>query len=249
MAPESEATAARNCDDGQARAGAGAASATDAVSGSIAAHKRPCASERKSMLAERSGAGERRAKRRRVPTASRESLLAELRAHAAFDAREAAMRDRLVAFVAEHAGAFDRALAIGHVTASAWIVDPGRTRALLTHHRKLDKWLQLGGHVDGDPDVRRAALREAREESGLTSLRFVADAIYDIDVHPIPARPGEPAHDHYDVRFALEADPDEPLVVTAESKELAWIPIEALAAYGADESVLRLARKTPSIAG
>ncbi len=180
---------------------------------------------------------------------SRRTFLAELRAFAPFDAREAAMRNRLVAFVAAHDDAFDRALEIGHVTASAWIVDPTRTRALLTHHRKLDKWLQLGGHVDGDPDVRRAALREAREESGLASLRFVDDAIYDLDVHSIPARPGEPAHDHYDVRFALEADPGEPLVVTAESKELAWIPIDALAQYGADESVLRLARKTRRLPG
>jgi 8-oxo-dGTP pyrophosphatase MutT (NUDIX family) len=184
-----------------------------------------------------------------VPTLSRDNLLAELRTYAAFDVREAAMRDRLVAFVAAHPDAGDRGLTVGHVTASAWIVDPSRRRALLTHHRKLDKWLQLGGHVDGDLDVRRAALREAREESGLASLRFVFDAIYDLDVHPIPVRPGEPAHDHYDVRFALEADPDEPLVVTAESKELAWLPIDGLAAYGADESVLRLARKTQSLAG
>jgi 8-oxo-dGTP pyrophosphatase MutT (NUDIX family) len=179
----------------------------------------------------------------------RRTLLAELRAYAPFDDREAAMRDRLVAFVGAHDDAFDRTLAIGHVTASAWIVDPARTRALLTHHRKLDKWLQLGGHADGDLDLRRAALREAREESGLASLRFIVDAIYDLDVHPIPARPGEPAHDHYDVRFALEADPAEPLVVSAESNELAWIPIEALEQYGAADSVLRLARKTRSIAG
>ncbi|MEA2690050.1 MAG: hypothetical protein QOD51_2657 [Candidatus Eremiobacteraeota bacterium] len=157
------------------------------------------------------------------------------------------MRDRLVAFVAAHTGAFERVLQIGHVTASAWIVDPSRTRALLTHHRKLGKWLQLGGHVDGDTDVRRAALREAREESGLRSLRFVCGGIYDVDVHAIPARPGEPAHDHYDVRFALEADPAEPLVVNEESNELAWVPIVVLASYGADESVLRLAVKTATL--
>lgn len=159
------------------------------------------------------------------------------------------MRDRLAVFVAAHSDAFERALQIGHVTASAWIVDPSRTRALLTHHRTLGKWLQLGGHADGDPDVRRAALREAREESGLASLRFAHRGIYDLDVHPIPARPGEPAHEHFDVRFALEADPGEPLVVSAESKELAWIPLDALAAYGADESVLRLARKTSTLGG
>jgi 8-oxo-dGTP pyrophosphatase MutT (NUDIX family) len=185
-----------------------------------------------------------------VPAASRDALLDELRAYEPSDERERAMRDRLVAFVAAHPDAFERALAIGHVTASAWIVDPSRTRALLTNHRKLGKWLQLGGHADGDPDVRRTALREAREESGLRSLRFARDGIYDLDVHAIPARPGEPAHDHYDVRFAFEADPAEPLVVPqAESKELAWVPIGALASYGADESVLRLARKTASLPG
>jgi 8-oxo-dGTP pyrophosphatase MutT (NUDIX family) len=154
------------------------------------------------------------------------------------------MRERLIAFILTHPDAFERALPIGHVTASAWIVDPARTRALLTHHRKLGKWLQLGGHADGDLDLRRAALREAREESGLRSLRSASGAIYDLDVHLIPARPGEPAHEHYDVRFAFEADPAEALVVSAESKELAWIPLDALSGYGADESVLRLARKT-----
>jgi 8-oxo-dGTP pyrophosphatase MutT (NUDIX family) len=183
----------------------------------------------------------------RPPT--RETLLDELRAYEPADARERAMRERLAAFVAAHADAFARSLLVGHVTASAWIVDPARERALLTHHRKLGKWLQLGGHADGDPDVRAAALREAREESGLTSLRFARDGIYDLDVHPIPARPGEPAHEHFDVRFAFEADPAEPLVVSAESKELAWVPLDALAEYGADESVLRLARKTALLRG
>lgn len=184
-----------------------------------------------------------------MANATRTGLLAELRAYGPFDAREAAMRERLAAFVAAQPRAFERALAIGHVTASAWIVDPARTRALLAHHRKLGKWLQLGGHVDGDPDVRAAALREAREESGLTSLRLVSERIYDLDVHAIPARPGEPAHDHYDVRFAFEADPAEPLVVNAESHALAWVALGDLPAYGADESVLRLARKTGALRG
>jgi 8-oxo-dGTP pyrophosphatase MutT (NUDIX family) len=182
-----------------------------------------------------------------VPTASRDALLDELRAYIPADAREASMRDRLAAFIEAHPDAFERAHAVGHVTASAWIVDPSRTRTLLMHHCKLGKWLQPGGHADGDSDVRRAALREACEESGLRSLRFVRDGIYDVDVHAIPARPGEPAHDHYDVRFALEADPAELLVANAESKELAWVPLDELASYGADESVLRLARKTAAL--
>lgn len=182
-----------------------------------------------------------------MPDADRDRLLDELRAYLPADPRERAMRDRLLAFVAANPLAFARELLVGHVTASAWIVDPSRTRALLTHHRKLDRWLQLGGHVDGDPDVRAGALREAREESGLTSLRFAQDAIYDLDVHAIPARPGEPAHEHYDVRFAFYADPAEPLVVSVESKQLAWVPLDALDATDADESVLRLARKTATL--
>ena len=157
------------------------------------------------------------------------------------------MRDRLVAFVASHADAFERACTLGHVTASAWIVDAERTHVLLTHHRKLGRWLQLGGHVDGDADVRAGALREAREESGLSHLRFVRDGIYDLDVHRIPARGAEPAHEHYDVRFALEADRDEPLRPSAESKALAWVALDALDAVEADESVLRLARKTTGL--
>jgi len=159
------------------------------------------------------------------------------------------MRDRFVAFLVEHRDAFERACVPGHVTASAWIVDAGRTRALLTHHRKLGKWLQLGGHVDGDRDVRRSALREATEESGLRSLRFVDGTMYDIDVHLIPARGAEPAHEHFDVRFALEADAAEPLVASDESHELAWVPLDVLVDYGADESVLRLARKTAGLVG
>ena len=175
-----------------------------------------------------------------------EELLAELRVYTPADEREASMRDRIVSLLTAYgADAFDRALPHAHLTASAWIVDADRARVLLTHHRKLGRWLQLGGHLEGDLDVRRGALREAREESGLRSLRFARDTIFDLDVHLIPARPGEAAHEHHDIRFLLEADPAEPLVLSAESKELAWIPLDALAEYGADESVLRLARKTP----
>jgi len=175
-------------------------------------------------------------------------LLAELRAYIPVDEREAAMRERVVAFV-ERDGlrAFDRANASGHVTASAWIVDPARASAVLLHHRKLDRWLQLGGHVDGDPDVRRAAQREAREESGLRTLRSLGEGIYDIDVHRVPARANEPEHDHYDLRMAYEADPRESLVRNDESHDVRWIALTELENYAIDESVRRLARKTATL--
>jgi 8-oxo-dGTP pyrophosphatase MutT (NUDIX family) len=175
---------------------------------------------------------------------SRAGLVRELQAYLPADARERAMVAVFITFVRVQPQCFERSLPIGHVTASAWILDETTTYALLTHHRKLGRWLQLGGHADGDDDVRRVALREAREESGLAAIRFADSAIYDVDVHDIPGRPTEPAHKHYDVRFAFIADRGTPLIVSAESHELAWLPVAELDAPGVDESVRRLARKT-----
>lgn len=174
----------------------------------------------------------------------RAALVAELQAYAPTDARERAMVDEVIAFVLAHADCFERTHLAGHITASAWIVDRARKHALLTHHRKLDRWLQLGGHADGDADVRRVALREATEESGLRHIVPARGGIYDVDVHVIPARGAEPEHKHYDVRFAFVADPAEPLVVSEESHALAWRPISALLGAGSDESVSRLAQKS-----
>jgi 8-oxo-dGTP pyrophosphatase MutT (NUDIX family) len=115
---------------------------------------------------------------------------------------------------------------------------------LLTHHRKLGKWLQLGGHADGDPDLLAVALREAREESGLARLRALSPAPFDVDRHWIPERKSEPAHWHYDLRFLIEADPDEPLVVTHESRDLAWIELAQVPALNPEESLQRMVRKT-----
>lgn len=178
---------------------------------------------------------------------ARARVLALLAAHAArvTEAHEAAMVAATRAFVVAEPRCAERSLAVGHLTGSAWIVDAGRTRTLLTHHRKLGKWLQLGGHADGDLDLARVAETEAREESGLTGLRPVGDGgLFDVDRHWIPARANEPAHWHYDLRFMWEADPAERLVITAESKDLAWVEIARMAEYNAEESMMRMARKT-----
>jgi 8-oxo-dGTP pyrophosphatase MutT (NUDIX family) len=138
----------------------------------------------------------------------RERLLEALLAHAPFDDAEARMRDEFFRFVEAHEDCFERTCVPGHVTGSAWIVNPARTRVVLLHHRKLDKWLQPGGHCDGDADVLRVALREANEETGLRNLRPLSEDIYDVDAHQIPERKKTPAHIHYDVRYLLEADED-----------------------------------------
>lgn len=161
------------------------------------------------------------------------------------------MRERMHRFVSDHEACFDRGLEVGHITASCWIVNAlptgerQRGQALLTWHKRLNRWLQMGGHLEaGDRSLLAAALREAREESGLQTVRPLAAAIFDLDVHLIPERKGEPAHFHYDVRFLLDADPAEALVVSAESKDVAWVPLSGIVALNTDASMRRMVAKT-----
>lgn len=130
----------------------------------------------------------------------------------------------------------------GHVTGSAWIVDATASRVLLTHHRKLGRWLQPGGHSDGDPDTPAVARREAEEESGLV-VRPVDGAVLDVDIHTFPARGGDPEHLHYDVRFAFVIAGSDRFRVGPESLDLAWIRLDELPALTDEDSVLRMARK------
>ena len=147
------------------------------------------------------------------------------------------------AFLRGHADAFERGCVPGHFTGSAWLVSADGERVLLTHHRKLNLWLQPGGHADGDADLARVALREAEEETGLRELR-VEPGIYDLDRHRIPARPGEPEHWHYDVRYVVRAGEDERFIVSQESHALAWRDIREVAAdESADASVRRMAER------
>ena len=168
-----------------------------------------------------------------------------LRAHAAqpLDAHEAAMVAATIEFIEAHPDCLVRSCLTGHLTGSAWIVDATRTRTLLTHHRKLDKWLQPGGHADGEANLLGVALREAREECGV-AVRPVSTALFDVDRHLIPARGDVPAHHHYDLRFMLEADPAEPFTVTEESHDLAWIEIARVPGLNPEESMARMVRKT-----
>ncbi|ALP52202.1 NUDIX hydrolase [Candidatus Tenderia electrophaga] len=174
----------------------------------------------------------------------RNFLQDKLNRHCPFDAAEADMLQQIIEFVARHEGCFERSLSIGHVTGSAWIVDHERTHVLLTHHRKLDRWLQLGGHSDGDGHTLNVALREGREESGLAQLQPLRDAIFDVDVHLIPARKDEAAHYHYDVRFLLEADRRAPLTLSGESKDLAWVSLDDAQRLAPEPSIQRMVAKS-----
>jgi 8-oxo-dGTP pyrophosphatase MutT (NUDIX family) len=146
-----------------------------------------------------------------------------------------------LAFLDSSPDVFERWHPPGHFTGSAWLVSADRARVLLTHHRKLGRWLQLGGHADGDPDLAAVALREAQEESGLSGLR-VEPQIFDIDRHCIPSRGDQPEHWHYDVRYVVIASDDERFTVSDESHALAWRDVAALAEDAdADTSMRRMA--------
>ncbi|KAF1710689.1 NUDIX hydrolase [Pseudoxanthomonas kalamensis DSM 18571] len=138
----------------------------------------------------------------------------------------------------DSADPFVRERLTGHFTASAWLVDGSGGRVLLTHHRKLGIWVQLGGHADGDRDLMRVALREAEEESGLAGL-IVEPGIFDLDRHWIPEYRGVPAHWHYDVRYVVRTGGSEAFVVGPESHDLAWRDIRVLAADPATDTSLR----------
>jgi 8-oxo-dGTP pyrophosphatase MutT (NUDIX family) len=166
---------------------------------------------------------------------------------------EAPVVDRISALIESHADCFERTCRPGHITCAAWIVSADRRQCLLAHHRKLDRWLQLGGHADGHWCVEEVALREAREESGLSAFDIVPiDGVvmpFDIDVHEIPARYDddgrlvEDAHEHHDVRFLLVARPGGSLQVSDESHGVAWFTPEEIRQNIDEESILRMLHK------
>lgn len=157
---------------------------------------------------------------------------------------EAATVAQFLELLADPQDPFRRQRLAGHFTGSAWVVGADGRRTLLTHHRKLDRWLQPGGHADGDADLARVALREAEEETGVAGLRLEDASIFDLDRHWIPERGEVPGHWHHDVRYVVRAGADERFVVSAESHDLAWRDIAAIAADpAADESMRRMARK------
>ena len=139
--------------------------------------------------------------------------------------------------------AFQRYHLPGHITGSSWIVNSDKTKVLLVHHAKLNRWLQPGGHADGDENVLRVALREAEEETGITRWTVLSEQIFDLDIHIIPKRKDFEEHLHFDIRFLIRADEVEPLVVSEESHDVKWVSLIDLEKYNNETSILRLRKK------
>ena len=156
---------------------------------------------------------------------------------------ENVFKEKMLAFIKQYHNCFERSLEIGHITASAWILNKDRTKALLMHHNKLNKWFQLGGHCDGNSDVLEVAIKEAQEESGIINIGPVSQKIFDIDIHLIPDNKKEKAHYHYDVRFLLCVTSDEKISQNQESKELRWISRDKVDLPTDNPSVVRMFNK------
>lgn len=173
----------------------------------------------------------------------RNYILTLLNSYEPATALEKAHKENIISFVRTQSECFERSLTIGHITASAWLVNREKTHALLMHHTKLNLWIQLGGHCDGDSDVLAVALKEAQEESGVLAIQPLSSNIFDVDVHVIPATSREASHYHYDIRFLLGITSNETIRHNKESKELRWIPKKIDQLPTQEQSVMRMFKK------
>lgn len=155
------------------------------------------------------------------------------------------MRDALLTFLDNGEEVLWRTYLSGHITASAWVVDAASESVLLIHHRKLGRWLQPGGHADGDADTLAVAQREVWEETGLETEPISA-TIFDIDIHTIPARGSEPTHLHYDLRYLLRPRAGSLLLPNEEVHAAEWVPLREVGQRSTERSILRMVEKSGS---
>ncbi len=156
---------------------------------------------------------------------------------------ELPLRERMIALLDSEPGCFLRTTFPAHFTGSALVLSSDGQRALLHHHRNLDRWMQFGGHCDGEEDVLAVAQREALEESGITGLILASARPFDLDIHPIPARPTQPEHLHYDIRYVLIAPEDALPQASSESLSLQWFTPDEMAQLPLGAGLQRLLAK------
>ncbi len=171
-----------------------------------------------------------------------EKILKLLESYNCLFESEELIKERFLDFVQKNEDCFERYLETGHITASAFIFDSENNKILLLHHKKLNKWLQPGGHCDGDKDTLSVAIKEVFEETGLV-IENQAQSIFDLDIHTIPENKGIPEHEHFDVRYLLLADSKLPLVQNHETNQLKWVDLSEMENYTTEQSLKRMKNK------
>ncbi|UBM59425.1 NUDIX hydrolase [Marinilongibacter aquaticus] len=172
---------------------------------------------------------------------NRAELIETLKNYNPYNETEARDCFRMIELLNTYENCFSRDLLFAHFTASSWVTNFDESEVLLIHHKKLNRWLQPGGHCDGDENVKAVAEKELLEETGL--ICEAEPHIFDLDIHAIPERKGVPAHEHFDIRFLFKADSRQALIQNHETNALKWIPIEELNAYCTEDSMLRMRDK------
>jgi 8-oxo-dGTP pyrophosphatase MutT (NUDIX family) len=173
-----------------------------------------------------------------------EPLLIQLQRYIPYNTTESNHLDRICSFLQNTTKPFHRETLEGHITGSAIVVDSTYQHILLLHHRKLDRWLQPGGHCDGNPDPLAVAMQEVKEETGLSTVISVNQTVFDIDVHRIPLKGIVPEHWHYDIRYLFVADPEEDFQHSEQEViALQWFPLDQLDIVVSDESLHRVREK------
>jgi 8-oxo-dGTP pyrophosphatase MutT (NUDIX family) len=173
----------------------------------------------------------------------RDKLIQSISNYKIFSKEDEVIKNRFLNFIATHKNCFERSLEIGHITASAFIIDKKNEKILLLHHKKLDKWLQPGGHCDGEENVLKVAIKEVFEETGI-NIAYQESDIFDLDIHTIPLHKNIPKHEHFDIRFLFDLDSTIQTEINEESNQLAWVSMNDLENYTNEESILRMRKKS-----
>lgn len=173
----------------------------------------------------------------------RQQLITLLEQYSPLDSDEILYKEKMLSFIKNHLDCFERTLEVGHITASSWLLDSTKEKALLLHHAKLDIWCQPGGHSDGNSDVLFTAIKEAQEESGIEEIIPLKTTIFDIDIHPIPGKGNILPHLHYDVRFLLQILNKKEPSLNQESKGFLWISKDPSSLPTKERSILRMWEK------
>lgn len=176
---------------------------------------------------------------------NKHNTLQELIHYGPMNETDGDFRIRTLQFMENNDAFWQRSTLEGHLTGSAWVVSPDYSQVLLIHHAKLDKWFQPGGHADEtDAGLWETARREAIEECGLTELYQAQAEVFDIDIHPIPAKGEVPEHLHYDIRYLFTTPQTDSVFDALEIKGMKWVPVESLCGPETPEGLRRMALKT-----